>query len=374
MRVLSEWAIDRSIILNNLEKIYELKHNQIIFMVKANAYGHGSLSICEYLTEHWKGPKDKLVFGVASLKEAVSIREELPGALFDIYVFSELNLSSAHFFDYYRDLRITPVISEIEHLELLLQNDESNSFPLVLKFNTGMNRLGITGDQLNQCIDLLRKYGRQEVQHLMTHFGCSYLPGDPLTEKQKSKFDQILNRFRSDGFKVHLESIANSGAIEQGIGLEYTSIRPGLMVYGPSSLFKKNSTWSGGLPSQLYSIPDHFIELKRGECFGYGASRMPRDGLLAIIPLGYGDGLPMSVTGYEWRQGDDELKFIGRVNMDMAYILLPPGATKENWRGRKIYLWKQSPLEVIRLATHCKVHPYSIFCSLTSRIPRNYCL
>ena len=129
----------------NLEKlknnIIDLKkhcpQNQIMFMVKADAYGHGMIPIVRYSQTECEINQ----FGVATLDEAINIRHELPDLDNELYVFSNLNLEENS--SLYAEMNIIPVLSSISMLDLFLKNNYLKGVPLVIKLNTGMNRLGI---------------------------------------------------------------------------------------------------------------------------------------------------------------------------------------------------------------------------------------
>jgi alanine racemase len=121
--------------LNHFEwniKLIKEKYPQkeILMMVKANAYGHGALSLVDFCME-----KNLLKqFGVATLGEALEIREGLTFKNFDLFVFSESLLWQKSSLDYYIAQRIIPVIHRIEDLEYFLESRKAgkHSIPLVL--------------------------------------------------------------------------------------------------------------------------------------------------------------------------------------------------------------------------------------------------
>jgi alanine racemase len=229
MRSISSWKINLTKFRDNIKKVQDITKSKLMIMLKAQAYGHGLFEMVESLDIY---KQDEISIGVASLQEAIAIRKICPQCQLDIYVFSEILIQEEKFHEYYLDFNITPIISSLKDLKDLLSYKELSSLPIYLKFNTGMNRLGIEFNELEDIFQLLKINQRKQVQHVMSHFACSYIKGHTLTEKQCEKFEKILKAFDQNNIEVKEQSIANSGAIEQGIGYQYTHVRPGLKTFG----------------------------------------------------------------------------------------------------------------------------------------------
>jgi alanine racemase len=347
--------------------------NEVLFMVKANAYGHGMVPIVQFSNQRLKIKE----FGVATIEEGIYLRDSLNRLKFDIYVFSDIQLDLEVNFNLYRNRRITPVISRLEDLNIFLQSSDFKHLPLVLKFNTGMNRLGLMKSDLMECISLLKKYKRMNITHLMSHLASSFLPIDEIkkTNAQLRCFNEIKRSFRDNGITIEKTSIANSGAIEQKFGLEESHIRPGLILYGPSSLvepFRSRSTWKGQNISKLETTIISVFSVKKGDPLGYGAIPSPDDGVIGIISIGYGDGFLSLYQGAEFHYKGYLARVVGRVSMDMAYILFPASAIKKLDVGETFQIWGHNSLELLDLSDRLKRIPYELFCQLSPRIPRVY--
>jgi alanine racemase len=114
-------------------------------------------------------------FGCASLEEAKYLRRELSDLHFDIYVFSDIQLDNLESVECYSNERIFPVISSLEQLDYFLHQENFKYFPLCLKFNTGMNRLGITIEKIPEVLKMLSIHKRKTIYHLFTHLANSSL-------------------------------------------------------------------------------------------------------------------------------------------------------------------------------------------------------
>lgn len=335
----------------------KIANSEILFMVKANAYGHGMSKIAEFAYEEFAVSS----FGVASLGEAIALRTRLPEV--EIYIFSDIDITNAA---YQADLKLIPVIAKISDLEKYLDSGLCN--PLALMVNTGMNRLGFSYEFDENLINFLVD-NKLSVFHLMTHFSDSYLPKKEKTKIQYERFLEIKKKFNSANIKVAKTSVANSGAIENGIGLNETMVRPGLMLYGPQSTLG-TKCWDGKIISSLKAEVLQLQCLKKGDTVGYGSTVLSEDGVVAICSLGYGDGLLNSYQKLEVEFKGSSGKFIGRVNMDMFQALFKKDAPKV---GDHIHIWESgNDNSLQKVSMHTKMIPYEVFCSISSRVPRRY--
>jgi alanine racemase len=369
MRTLSKLIVYRSRLERNLKKIHAMAAGQkMIAMVKANAYGSGLIGTSQMINE--LDPNHQLVsaLGTACLQEAIAIRKLIPHCYKEVYVFSELNLEQGQA---YKELNILPVIGSLHDLKKFLQSPDLKHVPLCLKFNTGMNRLGIEPHEVDEVMKLLSS--RKNIHHIMTHFACSYFKNHASTTKQIEIFDQILSSFRSSGFSLERISRSNSGAIEQSLSLKDTHVRPGLMMYGPSSLLKGESPWEGEIISDLQTHVLKASLMRKGDELGYGLTKLSQDGIVLTLPLGYGDGVLTQWAGVELNIENYKARVIGRVNMDLCFVQLEGEmSSPAKFLDKKILLWNEQEEIVNRIAQHCQTHSYQVLCAISSRVPREY--
>ena len=334
-------------------------------MIKANAYGHGLIPIAKFVLKEL-GIKE---LGVATLFEAVTLRRFFPDLKFDIYVFSELLLDGPQAADYL-DYRLIPVISNKDDLKQMFKTTFLH-LPLCLKFDTGMNRLGIPYQEAPKIGEELKKRGRKNIFHLLSHFSSSYLPDSTQTIKQVARFSTIKSQLATSGIKIERTSLANSGAIEQGISLEESHIRPGTLLYGPRCLPMDKGQWKGRIISKLQTSILQVFPVKKGALLGYGATPCPKDGIIALIPLGYGDGFSTCFSGVKLKLAGYQAEIIGRISMDLTHVLFEKSAKKIK-KGVSIDIWDDNPETFLSLCTQAQRIPYEICCLLTNRILRSY--
>ncbi|MCB9063429.1 MAG: alanine racemase [Halobacteriovoraceae bacterium] len=369
----SFFEVDLSLLKENFKKLQKIApKKKIIFMVKANAYGHGAIPVVEYCVTEL-GIRE---FGVATIGEGLELRYNLEDLEFEIYLFSEFDLKNKKHIERVLDKRLIPVISNFNDLKLFIENPQFKYFPLFLKFNTGMNRLGISSEECDEVVKYLKANDRTEIFHLCSHFACSSQSyKNKSNQRQNETFKNIKAKFESDGLKILNSSLSNSGAIEQNLGMEETHIRPGLMLYGPSSLIdsiRNTSPWKGKIISVLKAQVLKKTQMKKGDPVGYGATPLPCSGTLLIIALGYGDGFSTLYQSVELSCGEAIGKVAGRVNMDMAQIIFPEGSTNLPEVGEIFNVWDHNPESLYRISSQRGTITYELFCEIGQRVPRVY--
>ena len=342
-------------------------------MVKADGYGHGMIPVARFaITE--LGVKE---FGCATISEALKLREELNDLEFEIYVFSDIQLELLENVDIYLKRRIIPVISNVSELDYILHTNEFKNFPICLKFNTGMNRLGLDPKDAPLIVNKLKQHNRSSVHHIISHYANASYPMESNERNifQRTRFNEIKKFFLDSGIRLEKSSQSNSGAIEQKIGFDDTHIRPGLMMYGPTSLlseFSEHGHFQGKVVSRLETYILRTFDVLKGEPIGYGSTPCPHDGVVAVLAIGYGDGFSTRYGGAHLYHKGYEGVITGRVNMDMIQVLFPTEARDHIVAHEIFTIWGEKDGDLLKFSEETKTIPYELFCSLLPRIPRVY--
>lgn len=373
MRKRSRLKIHLNILKENFQKVKKLSEGKkTIFMVKANAYGHGLVPIVDYAFQTLKID----TFGCASMGEAMCLRNELVDLNFNLIVFSDFNLEEDA--EAFLNRRIVPVISNIRDLKYFLSQDQFRFLPLYLKFNTGMYRLGLPMSALDETINLLKSKNRH-VDHLMTHFANATLDIklNSQNKRQIKNYQQIRDSFKQAGLKVNEASLCNSGGLIQKLSIDETHVRPGLMMYGPSGMAiidgKEIGEWDGRPVSELETCVVDTFYAEKGTPIGYGGSPCPYAGQIAILGIGYGDGIGTNYSGVELKIKGGLWKIVGRVSMDMTAIQRVDESGEELKINDRISLWgPEASDNFARICRKTKMIPYEVFCNISNRIPRIY--
>ena len=366
MRHSSYLEINLRLLSENMEKIRKLSGKaSVLPMVKADAYGNGIVPVTQHLVNEEKMKR----IGVASLGEALKLTKECPDLDTEYFVFSDTEIADPKLRSYYADYNITPVIHQPEDLQHLLSDERMKDVPLVIKVNTGMNRLGFTPEELEKSLPKLKNRG---VKHLMTHFAYSYVPqrsGDK-TSRQLEEFAKAKKMLADAGVSVEETSSANSGAIEQNIGTDETYVRPGLMMYGPYSVEPR--VWDGHQISRFVTKVLKTFPVKKGTPVGYGINVAGEDGFVAVLPVGYGDGVMTFWTGLKLTVNGFPCSVFARVNMDMMFLFFSPEVQGKIKTGDVVEIWNHDNRVITDIATQMRTIPYALMCGITGRIPRIY--
>jgi alanine racemase len=357
----------------NFSLVKRRTNQKILFMVKANAYGHGLIEISHRAYTH----SSVRVFGVADVAEAQVLYEsfiEKSILDFQIYVFSNPSLVNSQYHYLYNSGKVLAVLESLDDISHYFEFKINKFSPLVLKFNTGMNRLGLEKSDIDRVCDVLDRNSITSIHHIMTHFANSYLPlkeGDK-TSKQLSKFESIIKMFKVRGFSIKESSCSNSGAIEQELESHHSFIRPGLMLYGPQSYLDKELSikWHGKNISALKTTIRKVVDVKRGEPIGYGSPVIHDSGQILYLPLGYGDGILTYYSGATIEINSHKLKIFGRVNMDLTALF---SAERNLLKvGDEVSLWEHQTYSINKFANAVKTSAYQVMCAISLRVPRIY--
>lgn len=351
--------IDAVALAHNVARVRQYAPLQrVIAMVKANAYGCGVTWVAPIL--------EPLVdaFGVACLEEARILRQLCPLKECILFqgIFSPDELATVV------DLQLTAVIHNKEQLLWFTQNALSASLKVWVKIDTGMHRLGFSPVELATVLDTLERCAwiNKEIG-IMTHLACADQPQHFLVTQQLATWHKLVSKHQDK-----VLSMANSASI---LGLPQTHIgviRPGIMIYGVSP-FEDNIGKDFGLRpvmnfiSQITTI-HHYAA---GETIGYGATwQCDRPSIIAIVPVGYGDGYPRHVSHHAsiWINGC-YAPIVGRVSMDMMTVDITdcPDAKV----GDRVELWGRNvPIETV--AKHAHTIAYELMCQVSQRVIRQY--
>ena len=298
------WAtIDLSALQKNLSVVSaRCPESRIIPVIKANAYGHGLEQVAKALVE---SPTDVSAFAVATMDEALQLRNLgfntavmlLPG--FGNKEEMELCFKQA----------IEPVVHSEQQLEQLgdyldkkeCKTKHKNPGRIWLKFNSGMNRLGLSAQGVISGYKLLYKHPATEVV-LMSHLACADDLQDQsaidFTQQQLVHFDALREQLIEIGAEPLDASLAASAGILNLPASHYQFVRPGILLYGGSAFLNRSSEELGLLPVMTLSTRLIAInEVKAGASIGYGAAyTCERDTRVGVLAIGYGDGYPRSAV------------------------------------------------------------------------------
>lgn len=362
MRYSSFLEVDFSQLEKNVRSLsLKAEGKSILAMVKADAYGHGSIPITHFLFNELK-IKD---FGVATLGEGIDLRKNLSLIGAQIFVFSDLEFESS--FNQFVEWNLIPVISDLDSLKIYFSHNIQRYLPLVLKFNTGMNRLGLNLSMVDEVIRLCKNYNQREIFHVMSHLSDSYMQDSSQVKKQQVVFGEIISSLKT-ACTIQHTSIGNSAYIEQEMFQDESYVRPGLALYGGDPVYPFSRC--SKLVSSFYFKIIAVRTLREGDLLGYGNTMLSQDSQVAIANFGYGDGFSTLIQGTDLLIDGDPVKIIAKVNMDLTFLLFPKN--KKIKAGDVFSLWSRHDDNFYRLFHQSQGSPYTLTTQISSRILRKY--
>lgn len=344
--------ISQTALAHNLARVRHFAPEaKVMAMIKANGYGHGLIHVAKTLAS-------ADAFGVACIEEAMQLRA---GGITNeivliegIFTADEVPLVAKH--------QLTQVIHSFEQIEVLRRYEApASTFPVWIKINTGMNRLGFSAAAFEDAYVAIKNIPSLSVIGYMTQFVKADDRADPLTTKQIVMFDKLV------GDKPGQKCLANSAGILGWPDSHRDWVRPGIMLYGASPFSEDIGTTFGLKPT--LSLSTRIIALQSvglGESVGYaGVWQSKRENsVIAILALGYGDGYPRQAqNGTPVLVKGKRAQIVGRVSMDMLAVDVTD--IPDSKVGDEVILWGEG-LPIEEVAAAMGTLPNEIYCRCTN--------
>lgn len=372
------WAeISRSRLCANYHLLKSLAAPaELLAIVKANAYGHGTTGCARVLSDagaEW--------LGVTCVEEGMVVRAACPDArilvMSGIWQREEAETAIAH--------RLTPVVWEPLHLEWLQAAAGDRAVAAHLEIDTGMSRQGVGVEALSALLD---RFDAVMLEGVMTHFHSPEVLTGHSVEAQLRVFVTALDTISGHGFRPQWIHAGNSSTVLTGNGANEivelaarygakAMLRPGLSLYGYAPRFTGE-----GIAQQTKALQPvlewktrvvSLRTIEAGETAGYNATfHAPRKSRLALLPVGYADGFNrlLSNRGSVLVRGQ-RAPIAGRISMDLTTVDVTDISGVEI--GDEVVLIGEQGKEGITAYNHAdaaQTIPYEILCNLGARVPR----
>lgn len=334
---------------------------KLIAMVKANAYGLGAVEISKALNDQ----ADYLA--VAFAKEVADLRNA--GIQKPIMVLNTDEIACEQVID----LQAEPSIFNFRILNLftqkLIDKEIQQAYPIHLKLNTGMNRLGFGKDDLHELIAQLADNPYVKVASVFSHFAVSdESDGKDFTTEQFKRFNEYYERIAFNLGYRPLRHIANSAAIFKFPEFQLDMERLGIGMYGIAATpeASKNMKIAVCLKSYLSQIR----MIKAGETVSYGRRfKAPHDMKIGVVSIGYADGVHRSLSqkGFVCIHGQ-KAPITGTICMDMFMVDVSHIDCQE---GDEVVVFGENP-SLYEVAEAAGTIPYEIITSVAPRVERIY--
>jgi alanine racemase len=362
-------TVDLTALTHNLSQFRQILSPgcDVMAVVKANAYGHGAIETSRTLIQH--GVTRLAVF---STEEGMALRQA--GITVPIVVLGPV--FQEQFGDIFSS-QLTPVVSDPSMLTALAQAAASRAipYPIHLKIETGMGRLGLTHAELVALISAHKFPPSLRVEGLMTHLADTDATNSDATEEQLRRFRDALKIILKEGFHVPLIHVSNSCGAVRFPSAHFSLVRPGIMLYGYHTL---PSTVETPDLRPVLSLKTRIAQLRTiqpGETVSYNRTfTARRPTRIAVLPIGYANGLSrqLSNRGAVLIRGQ-RAPIAGLVCMDMVMVDVTeiPGTAVGD---ETILIGRQGNDEITasEIAKWTDTIPYEVLCAINPKIPRLY--
>ena len=324
-------------------------------VVKADGYGHGLEAVARALV------RETNCLAVATIDEASRIRAAGLGA--DVVLLEGVH--EAADWHLVARQRLEPVLHSPHQLDGVGALAWDKPVSVWIKCNTGMNRLGVEGDDVEAMVLRIRDTPGLVLRGLLTHFACADDPADPMTPEQTGRMRSI-----SRAFPELTVSAANSAAHFHSSDCHFGWTRPGIMLYGATPLIGQNGPNLALKPvMRLESRIVAVRVLSPGETVGYGATwRAAERTRMGVVEIGYGDGYPRHApNGTPVAVEGVRCELIGRVSMDLIAVNLE--GCPDAGAGSQVELWGEQ-VSVDEVAQLAGTISYELLTAVSSRVPR----
>ncbi|KLO43395.1 alanine racemase [Mycobacterium nebraskense] len=322
--LLAEALVDLGAIEHNVRLLCEhAGRAQVMAVVKADGYGHGATQAARAALA---GGAAEL--GVATVAEALALRADgitapvlawlhPPGIDFGPALLADVEIA---------------VSSERQLDELLdAARRTGRTATVTVKVDTGLNRNGVHPARYPSMLTALRRAVAEDairLRGLMSHMVFADQPANPVNDLQAQRFSDMLAQAGEQGVRFEVAHLANSSATMSRPDLAFDLVRPGVAVYGLSPVPELGDM--GLVPAMTVKCPVALVKsIRAGESVSYGHTwTAERDTNLALLPVGYADGVFRSLGGrLDVLINGKRRPGVGRICMDQFVVDLGPGRT-----------------------------------------------
>ena len=311
--------VDLSAIANNTRRIKSLvgERTHVLISLKADAYGHGALKVARTVLHNGAS-----MLGVATVSEATPLREagiSAPILVFGYVPFWQMRDAIR------QNVTVTLYASESAQVLSRAALALGKVVKVHLKVDTGMSRLGILAERIEEIVTLAREITELpglQLEGLYTHFAEADAADRGSIQRQLARFKNVLQRLEGEGLRPPIVHASNSAATISEPEARFDMVRPGIAIYGlnPSAEIPLPAGFRPALSfktqvSQVKLIP-------AGEKISYGGTyTTERPTLIAVLPVGYADGFRRGPQNWgSVLLHGQEAPLLGRVCMDQCMV------------------------------------------------------
>lgn len=346
----------------NVHKSLLKPETKMCAMVKAYSYGLGGYEIAEFLQHHHID-----YLGVAYGDEGVDLRKN--GITTPILVMNPEQGS----YDVIIDYNLEPEIYSLRVLELFANQLQlkgiQQKYPIHIKVETGMHRLGFKEHEIDELVENLKKYN-VKVASIFSHLSSADVPEeDDYTMEQIQTFQRVSSKISEALGYQPIRHILNTAGITHYADYQFEMVRIGIGMVGISANPKVKNQLQSAVTFK--TVISQISEVKEGDSIGYNrkykAEKVTR---IATIPVGYADGIPRLIGNKKGFVGihNQKVSIVGNICMDMLMVDLQNIKAKE---GDEVIIFNGNPT-LEEFSGYCQTIPYEVLTSISRRVKRIY--
>ncbi|NUM49663.1 MAG: bifunctional UDP-N-acetylmuramoyl-tripeptide:D-alanyl-D-alanine ligase/alanine racemase [Flavobacteriales bacterium] len=334
---------------------------KVMAMVKAFSYGAGTYEIANAL-QHYR--VDYLA--VAFVDEGVELRKA--GISVPIMVMNPEISAFENLIEYNLEPEIYSFRILHAFTEELQKHSINEPYPIHLKIDTGMHRLGFLENEIDELAANIGKYKNIRIASVFSHLSSSdEISLDFFTNQQIDTFNKVCSNLIEKNQYPFIRHILNSNGILRFPQAQFEMVRLGIGLFGIAYQNIKELQSVVSLKTTISQIK----KVKQGDAVGYNCKGIAEaDTNIAIVPIGYADGLSRKLGNGSWKMliNGKEAPIMGNVCMDMCMLNIAEIQCKE---GDEVIVFNE--LHSINLfAEVSETIPYEVLTSISPRVKRNY--
>jgi alanine racemase len=348
--------------------IFLSSRTQLMAVVKADAYGHGSVTVAKTVLEAGAS-----CLGVATVPEGIQLREG--GIKAPILILGATHtLEQIHAIAHWK---LQPTLCSpkqaLEFSNTLEAINYNSPIPVHIKLDTGMSRLGTDWQEAGDFVQLVQGLPHLDIASVYSHLATADSPDPAIMQQQHNRFEQAIAQIKARGITIPSLHLANSAATLADPKLHYDMVRAGLAIYGlyPATHLENKIKLQPVL--QLKARVTHVKTIAAGTGVSYGHQFIaPREMRIAVVGIGYADGVPRSLSNQmQVLLRGQRVHQIGTITMDQ--IMLDVSSIPDLQEGEIVTLLGEQGQEQISAddwANQLNTISWEILCAFKHRLPR----
>jgi alanine racemase len=362
--------IDLAALSHNVKQLRQLLSptTQLMAVVKADAYGHGSVSVAKTVLESgasW--------LGVATVPEGIQLREaniKAPILILGAAQTTEQIHAIAHW-------KLQPTLCSPKQALVFSDTLEAigvdATLPVHVKLDTGMSRLGTNWQQAGEFIQLVERLPHLRVASIYSHLATADSPDPTVMNLQHQRFEEAIKQIKALGIEPSCLHFANSAGTLAGKALHYDMVRAGLAIYGHYPAEHLRHTVNLKPVLQVKARVTQVKTIAGGTGVSYGYKYIASNDIrLAVVGIGYADGIPRNLSNkMQVLIRGQRVPQIGSITMDQ--IMLDVSHIPDIQEGEVVTLLGQDRDEQITADDWAKelgTISWEVLCSFKHRLPR----